>query len=81
MRVTIVPSDSVVIIDGVAKNPIDLSFMADIHAVQWYGTWGEVERVGTDYQHSNERIESIAPYQKAIDLWNNWVEPAPKPWP
>ena len=81
MRVTIVPPDGVVIIDGVARNLIDLSFMSGIHAVQWYGTWGDVERVNADFQHTNERIESLAPYQAAIDGWNNWVAPAPEPWP
>jgi len=81
MRVTIIPSDNVVIVDGEAKTPIDLSFMKDVHAVQWYETWGEVERVGENHQHTNERITSLAPYQQALDLWTNWVEPAPKPWP
>lgn len=79
MRVTIVPFDSVVIVDGVAKWPLDLSFMADIHAVQWYDTWGEVERMDVEGRHSNERIESIAPYQQALDLWTAWVQPEVKP--
>lgn len=76
MRITIIPEDSVVYIDGVAKYPIDLSFMSDIHAVQWYDTWGDVERLDPETRTpSNERIESIAPYQQAIDLWNSWTPP------
>ena len=78
MRLTIIPADSTVLIDEVARYPIDLSFMADIHAVQWYETWGEVERIDSDRQHTNERIESIVPYQAAIDGWHNWVAPEPE---
>lgn len=86
MRVTIIPSDSVVYVDGVARAPINLDFMSDIHAVQWYDTWGEVERYDENRHPSNERIESLTPYQAAIDGWNNWVAPTPPapkpdPWP
>ena len=69
MRVTIVPSDKVVIVDGVCKKGMDLSFMEDIHAVQWYDTGGEVERYDGLTKLPNERIESLAPYQAAIDAW------------
>lgn len=76
MRVTIIPLDRVVIVDGVAKGPIDLSFMADIHAIQWYDTWGDVERVDPNTMaHSNERIEELGRYQQAVDLWNSWTPP------
>jgi hypothetical protein len=70
MRVTIIPCDRLVIVDGVAKRDLDLSFMADVHAVQWYDTWGDVERTDAQFKHSNEHITSIAPYQAAIDAWN-----------
>jgi len=76
MRLTIVPEDSVVYIDGVCKHGIDLSFMSDIHAVQWYDTWGEIERVDPETRvPSNERITSIEQFQPAIDAWNNWTPP------
>ena len=81
MRMTIIPSDGVVIINGVAKSPIDLNFMGDIHAVQWYDTWGDVERIRENFHHTNERIESLAPYQAAIDGWNAWVRPPEPPLP
>ena len=77
MRVTIIPSDSIVIIDGEDRHPLDLSFMADIHAVQWYDTWGEVEYQSLDAPARNERITSLDPYQEAIDVWANWVPPEP----
>jgi len=81
MRVIIIPSDNTVIIDGKAKAPIDLSFMSDVHAVQWYDTWGEVERIDENRRPINEHIASIEPYQQALDLWNSWVQPEVPPPP
>ena len=81
MRVIIIPSDGVVSIDGEARGPLGLSFMAEIHAVQWYGAWGEVEYRSLDAAPYNERITSLAPYQKAIDAWNNWTPPELPSWP
>jgi hypothetical protein len=73
MRVTIVAEDNIVIVEGQAES-VDLSSSLDeeIHAVQWYGTVGEVE-----YKHDyientrkpNERITDFTPYQKFVDLW------------
>jgi len=82
MRLTIIPSDHIVYIDGVYKCPIDLSFMSGIHAVQWYDTWGEIERVDPETRcPSNERITSIEQFQPAIDAWNNWVPSESNPSP
>jgi hypothetical protein len=72
MRVTIIPEDGFVSIDGTGYLGLDLSFMpADVHAVQWYGDGGDVER--TDFRGriiANEPISSLGPYQKAIDAWH-----------
>ena len=44
MRVTIIADDAAVYVDGVALRPIDLTGLSsDIHAVQWYGGYGEIE--------------------------------------
>jgi hypothetical protein len=44
MRLTIVPIDGVVYVDGVSYSGLDLSFVpADVHALQWYATYGELE--------------------------------------
>ena len=71
MRVTIIPEDGFVSVDGEGYSDLDLSFMApDVHAVQWYDTEGEVE-----YQDargrivSNEDISDLTPYQPALDAW------------
>jgi hypothetical protein len=72
MRVTIIPSDGFVSIDGEGFSGLDLSFMAtDIHAVQWYGTDGELERKDNRGKIvANEIFTDISPYQAAIDAWN-----------
>jgi hypothetical protein len=71
MRLTIIPSDGTVIKDGLAIMKLDLSFMpSNIHAVQWYDSFGEVEiknELGKIIQ--NVPITSIEEYQQAIDAW------------
>jgi len=71
MRVTIIASDGFVSIDEEGYEGIDLSFMnADIHALQWYGNDGEIERKDERGRIvSNEEITDITPYQSALDLW------------
>lgn len=43
----------------------------EIHAIQWYGERGEVE-FRTDlygYKKMNEKIDSLKPFEKAVDLF------------
>jgi len=72
MRLTIIPIDGSVAIDGVGFGGLDLSFMdASVHAVQWYETHGEIEvkDPATGRMVSNEVITSIDAFQPAIDVW------------
>lgn len=71
MRVIIIPEDSYVSVDGEGYNDIDLSFMStDIHALQWYGAEGELEIQNDRNQITeNRKIDSLTPYQQAIDAW------------
>lgn len=47
MRVTVIPGDRWVRRDDEAANLTDWPFAdASIHAIQWYGTEGEIEYVG-----------------------------------
>jgi len=72
MRLTIIPVDGCVSIDGVPFSGLNLSFMApSVHAVQWYDTHGEVEVEDpvTGRMVANEVITSIDAYQPAIDAW------------
>ena len=60
-------------IDGISYDNINASELANnIHAVQWYDTYGEVEykdAVTGKITH-NAEIQSIADFQFAIDAWN-----------
>jgi hypothetical protein len=72
MRVTIIPVDGSVSVDGKGFGGLDLSFMdASVHAVQWYETHGEIEVKNpvTGRMVANEVITSIDAFQPAIDVW------------
>ena len=72
MRVTIIPVDGFVSVDGVGFGGFDLSFIdTSVHAVQWYETHGEIERKDpiTGRMVANEVITSIEAYQPALDAW------------
>lgn len=71
MRVTIIPADGFVSIDGEGYTSLDLSFVgADIHALQWYETEGEIERQDNRGRIIlNEVITDLSPYQQALDMW------------
>ena len=65
MRLTIIREDGFVAIDG-RGIAVDLSDMPeDLHAVQWYGDHGHVERFGW----MNQTINSLASFQVWIDRW------------
>lgn len=71
MRLTIVPEDRTLGIDGefLLKVQQNLDWIPqNVHAVQWYDTWGEVEFNGPE---PNERIEELGIYQQAIIDFNN----------
>jgi hypothetical protein len=64
-RVTIVPKDKICTIDGDTVTNMDMSSIpADLHAVQWYGTWGEEEYMDpeTRTMPPNVRITSLDAY-------------------
>lgn len=72
MRVTILPDDNSVSVDGEGYGGLDLSFMGTtIHAVQWYDTYGEIERKDptTKKMTGNEEITSFDQFQQAIAVW------------
>ena len=71
MRLTIIRDDGLVSVNNEGFRELDLSFMdADIHAVQWYDTEGEIERKDSRGRIvANEHITSIEQFQPALDLW------------
>lgn len=83
MRMTVIPDDKFVSVDGVGK--IDLTFQcpANVHAFQWYGEFGEVEyktllENGVLVKPPNEVVQSYADFQGALDAWS---VPPPEPPP
>ena len=79
MKVTIIPSDGFVSIDGYGFSGLDLSGIdQSVHAVQWYDTHGEVEVKDpiTKKIVANTEITSIEQFQVAIDIWNTRKEEA-----
>lgn len=76
MRVTIVPDDGFVSKDGVGYSGVTFSIDSSIHAVQWYGTYGEVEfKVVVDgvniTKQQNSIITDFSMFQNALDCWES----------
>jgi hypothetical protein len=71
MRITIIPSDSLVIVDGKSVSNLDLSAIpTHIHAIQWYDKEGEIEWVDElGRLIKNETIVSFDEFQWVIDAW------------
>ena len=75
MKVSIVPADGAVSVDGVGFGGLDLSSVnPTIHAVQWYDTYGEVEfkdvfANGEATKPQNQFITSFAEYESVLVLW------------
>jgi hypothetical protein len=71
MRVTIIPADGFVSVDGEGYGKLDLSFIdASVHAIQWYDTDGEIERRDERGRVvANEDFADLTPYQAALDAW------------
>jgi hypothetical protein len=70
MRVSIIVSDKTVCVDSVCYF-IDMPVMpVGLHAVQWYGTWGEEEWADSfGRMERNETINSFDAYQNLVELW------------
>ena len=70
MRVTIIPSDKFIRKDDTAAHLNVWNFDdSNIHAIQWYDTWGEVEYTGNpkplnDLIHEDSILQ---PYITALD--------------
>lgn len=94
MRLTIIPEDSFVAVDGDnTHQPLDLStcnIPPDIHALQWFDTKGWIEfKESIDPfapKPPNEIIEVLPQWaDNCVTVWNDWtpfiVSPATEPQP
>lgn len=74
MRVTIIPADTFCSVDGVGYSGLNMqSVRPDVHAVQWYATWGEEEIKDpvTNKSIANVTITSLAAYEEVLNEY--WV--------
>jgi hypothetical protein len=72
LRATIIPSDKFCSVDGVGFVGVDITSIAiDVHAVQWFGTWGEQEILDlkTGRIERNEKIQSLDTYQSVLNSY------------
>tara|TARA_R110000868_G_scaffold98166_1_gene270112 strand:+ start:945 stop:1460 length:516 start_codon:yes stop_codon:yes gene_type:complete len=70
MKLVIVPVDKVISINGEHLGNIreDLSWIpSDVHAVQWYETWGEIEY---NDGRPNEKIEDLGIFNQAVTAFS-----------
>ena len=86
MKLTIIPSDSFVAVDGDGSHrPLDLSICEipqDVHALQWFDTKGWVEFVDPVDPFApkppNEMIEVLPAWALAcVGVWEEWTPYVP----
>lgn len=75
MRLSIIADDKAVCINGVCYGGLDLNLLpTNIHAVQWYETFGEIEfksvlENNQIIKPQNEVITDITPFMFVEPLW------------
>ncbi len=82
MKLSIIRSDGVVVIDGVAYSKLDMSTIDEaIHAVQWNGDRGEVEFSETSEgeKPANQFIDNLDYFQGVIAAWQTAHDAAQAP--
>jgi len=80
MRVTIVPSDKKICRNNIAVTLSDWPFNdSNIHAIQWYDTYGEIEFTGKPKPPNEETSDFtiLQPYLDALDSYLNSLPPEP----
>lgn len=85
VRMTVIPEDFVVQINGEPRTVLDMSSApANLHAMQWYETWGNEEFNAPPGQPlpPSQNISNLNNYQTLIALWEAAApipDPAPTP--
>lgn len=74
-RFTIIPEDKYVSVDGIGFVPVEFTIDADIHAVQWYGTHGEIEYKG--HKQPNRVFTDYTEFQSILDAYKEAIKPIP----
>lgn len=68
MRVTVIPQDKFIQIDGVGFEPIEFDYDEGVHAIQWYGEDGHIEFVTPDGGVMTTPVSSME-VQPYIEAW------------
>jgi hypothetical protein len=70
MRVTVIPEDKWIRKDEVSVNLPEWNFHdPDIHAIQWYDTYGEIEWKNPQRNESITDDSILQPYLAALDAY------------
>ena len=72
IRLTIIPDDCYCAVDGIGYSGIDMtSLAAEIHALQWYGEYGEeeIKDLSTGGIVHNKEITSLNDYQTVLESY------------
>lgn len=86
MKLTIIPDDSFVMVNGDSTHqPLDLSgcdIPDEVHALQWFNTKGWIEfNDSTDPfapKPPNEEINFLPQWAlNCVEVWKSWTSPAP----
>jgi hypothetical protein len=90
MKLTIIPDDSFVAVNGDGSHqPLDLStcnIPSEVHALQWFENkgWIEFDESVDPFASKppNEIIEVLPEWALAcVNIWESWTPPAPPPKP
>lgn len=71
MRITVIPQDKFIAIDEESLFNVreDMTWIpSNIHAIQWYETWGEIEYMDGK---ENEKIQDLGVYKKILTIFEN----------
>ena len=68
MRVTVIPDDQFIMVNGEALEPVPCEYDEDVHAIQWDGTRGHIEFVMPDGGITTTPVSSME-VQPYIDAW------------
>jgi hypothetical protein len=84
MRLTIIPIDNAIYIDGICRSFLDLStceIPSNVWALQWYETEGEMEFSGKP-KPPNEEITVLPEWALAcVRVFEAWTPPSLPPQP
>ena len=73
MKLSIIPEDNMVVLDGAAVEVDCSSINPNIHAVQWYNTFGVVEVK----QGASQRIANLDKFQEVVTKAQEAIAPKP----